>query len=75
MKMKDGRKDDNRIKLKGIRLKLMRKKGICLICLVLDRIFLLYFIIAYYNDDSIPSASTIDNERREEYEDERWEKR
>src|SRR3984957_5889518 len=75
MKTKEERKDDNRIKLKGIRLKLMRKKGICLICLVLDRIFLLYFIIAYYNNNSLPSASTINNERREEYEDERWKKR
>ena len=28
---------------KGIMLKLMRKKDICLICLVLDQIFLLYF--------------------------------
>ena len=46
MKMKDGRKDDNRIKLKGIRLKLMRKKGICLICLILDNFFYYTFIIA-----------------------------
>ena len=42
MKMKEERKVGNQIKLKGIILKLMRKKDICLICLILDQIFLLY---------------------------------
>src|ERR1700722_12953538 len=45
MKMKEERKGGNRIKLKGIRLKLMRKKGICLICLVLDDFFIISLLL------------------------------
>src|SRR3984957_17531166 len=45
MKMKEERKGGNQIKLKSIILKLMRKKGICLICLILDDFFIISLLL------------------------------